>query len=440
MKYFFGNEESDPIIVGSLVNLKSNPNIFGTVLERMIEANEVKYRLQLNGRILTFPESMIELLKPKIDEKILAALEADFSSQPLNGDDTIDSIIDSPPLQDVQNEELNAVPEVPSTQKHFSFGSDEVNNVDVHSLGSSQEKIIYEEKHGDEDKEEEEYVIKEEVYHEDIIEKAIVNKKDNLQVLKNLNEKKYPVHQNKMPLSEQKESKPINPKKVPWPKYILILLIIGFLIYYLFDMYHAYKVDIAFQEMLLAKPSYTKIENNKDIDYTGNYYSNSLLGFKVRIPKLYMKGEKYQSGNITIQEFIHKTTGNKLQIRITDLYSSMQISNPQNLGNTTRQAFSFNTFSRTNMTNWYEGTIRNYFSSLEDNGYVITNKDTGIRQLNDNVLIYLNYTMTSESGEVFHRISYEFLDNGYTIQLVGYLDENIDINVVSDFLSSFEFF
>lgn len=216
MKYFFGNEESAPIIVGSLVNLKSNPNIFGTVLERMIETNEVKYRLQLNGRMLTFPESMIELLKPKMDEKILAALEADFSSPPQIGNDTIDSIINSPPLPDVQNEELNTIPEVPSIQKHFSFSSAEVNNVDVHSLGSFQEKITYEKKHGDEDEEEEEYELVGEAYNEDVIEEAVVNKKDYLQVLKVLNEKKHSVHENKITPQEEKISDSISIKRVAW--------------------------------------------------------------------------------------------------------------------------------------------------------------------------------------------------------------------------------
>ena len=70
-------QDQQKIDVGSIISLRSDQGILGTVLEKMNEGDGPKYKILINGRTLTLPETRINLVTSEVDDKVLDELETE---------------------------------------------------------------------------------------------------------------------------------------------------------------------------------------------------------------------------------------------------------------------------------------------------------------------------------------------------------------------------
>lgn len=124
-------QDQQIIDVGSIIYLRSDRGILGTVLEKINEDDGIKYKILINGRTISLPESRIGLVKSEVDDKVLDELEAEHigSTQKV-------VIIDSnkepyeAPLSKLSGNQKEAILTHPATKSHFSFSRNISNIID----------------------------------------------------------------------------------------------------------------------------------------------------------------------------------------------------------------------------------------------------------------------------------------------------------------------
>lgn len=131
--------DQQKIEVGSIISLRSDQGILGTVLEKMNEDDDAKYKILINGRTLTIPESRINLVKSEVDDKVLDKLESEHigSTQEIV---TIDSNKEpnEEPLRRLSGNQKETILKPTATKSSFSFSKNISHVIDKSCLQSSE--------------------------------------------------------------------------------------------------------------------------------------------------------------------------------------------------------------------------------------------------------------------------------------------------------------
>lgn len=126
-----GIKDQQFIDIGSIISLRSDQGILGTVLEKFNEDDGAKYKILINGRTLTLPESRIGLVKSEVDDKVLDELEAEHIGTTQKNELTDN---DKEPYEETQSKLLvnrkETILKPPATKNHFSFSRNISNIID----------------------------------------------------------------------------------------------------------------------------------------------------------------------------------------------------------------------------------------------------------------------------------------------------------------------
>jgi hypothetical protein len=176
--------------------------------------------------------------------------------------------------------------------------------------------------------------------------------------------------------------------------------------------------------------SYSSVEPYTNQSF-GEKYTNDDPYFNILIPNGIELYEAINQNSIIVYDGGNDYS--RYQIRITDLYT---ITNGRTAGYTRRQ-FSYNLYSKESKKAAYDGRIRSTLSSLPNRNK--TNIEHSIKRLGKNIFIYLKFDYNDDNNNPTTRISYSFLNNGYDITIVGYVQKDYSQQRVINFLNSFSY-
>jgi hypothetical protein len=148
--------------------------------------------------------------------------------------------------------------------------------------------------------------------------------------------------------------------------------------------------------------------------------------FSMLIPQKYKMNTLMEKSTGKIYDLVNGKS--KIEIRIIDLYGLT------NVKATSRKAYSYNLYSDLSMKQSYSEYIKSMKNVNANEVYI----QSGIRNLNGNLLIYYQ----SEDSTSFNNgtiIRYNFLYNGYSIDILGYVLEPGKYQQIINSLNSFSY-
>jgi hypothetical protein len=175
------------------------------------------------------------------------------------------------------------------------------------------------------------------------------------------------------------------------------------------------------------------IENNEyeKLPYFSNkhYYqifTSKNPQFSMLIPPKYELNTLMEKSSGKIYDLVNGKS--KIEVRILDLYGLT------NVKATPRKAYSYNLYSDLSMKQSYSEYIKAIKASNINEVYI----ESGIKKLNENLLIYYQ-SKDSTSISTGTIIRYNFLQNGYSIGVLGYVFELGKYQEIINSLNSFSF-
>jgi hypothetical protein len=131
--------------------------------------------------------------------------------------------------------------------------------------------------------------------------------------------------------------------------------------------------------------------------------------FKMAIPVKFEMNTLMENQGGKIYDLIYKA--DKIQIRVIDLYGlTNSIATP-------RKAYSYNAYSDYSMKQSYREYIKAFSENVNGRNII----ESGIKKLKGNLLIYLRDEQIDKNGKTLTTIRYNFLKDGYSIEIIGYV-------------------
>ncbi len=133
--------------------------------------------------------------------------------------------------------------------------------------------------------------------------------------------------------------------------------------------------------------------------------------------------------------FIYQISGPKSSIRVIVLDTFVVI----NKSGYSREKISFSNFHFSDMNEYSENTVTEYFKGIKEQYPHISNIEKSVKRLGGIPFIFLSYdTLASERNSI-NRISYDFLVDGYAVSIIGFVSNSQDLETINKCLNSVQF-
>jgi hypothetical protein len=228
--------------------------------------------------------------------------------------------------------------------------------------------------------------------------------------------------------------KPLSNKRI-----LLFVWISSILIFIIFSISqiigHEYAKQIAQEayntDLERQQSEYQVIQPN-DSQETKNEFISDEPYFTLNIPEG-IKLEKFLDSNGMIA-YQGSSDSIMCQISIIDIYDIMNSVN----SNYARTQLDYNMYQKNTMDAAYNGFTESALKSMPYEE--IVNSEYAINKINDIIFIYMKFEVPDEEGDII-RTSYNFLRNGYTIEIAGYHFKNDSDGekIIKSYLDSINF-